>query len=132
MFPEFSSEDSQVRHFQPSHAKGGFTIGRGQTENPAKETFQKLSFKLRERDLPGIELAEKYLFHLYRRNRRPNTLELNYTAISFFLKFLKTEGVIHLEGVSRKHLEAFIEHEQDRGMKPVSISGRLALVNLNP
>jgi site-specific recombinase XerD len=128
MFSGFSSEESQVRQFRPPHAKGGLRIGRVQTGNPAKDTFEKLSLKLRERDLPGIELAEKYLFHLYRRNRRPNTLELNYTAMSFFLEFLKTEGVIHLEGVGRKHLEAFIEHEQDRGMKPVSISGRLALV----
>jgi site-specific recombinase XerD len=75
-----------------------------------------------------VEFAEQYLWHLYGRNRRANTLELNYTSISFFLKFLKIQGVTHLEGVSRKHLEAFIEHEQDRGMKPVSISGRLASV----
>ena len=34
----------------------------------------------------------------------------------------------HLEGVNRKHLEAFIEHEQDRGLKPISIRGRLGSV----
>ena len=128
MFPEFSSEDPQVGHFQPSHSKFGSRIGRGQTGNPAKETFEKLSSKLRQQDLPGIEFAEQYLFHQYRRNRRPNTLELNYTSISIFLKFLKTAGVIHLEGVSRKHLEAFIEHEQDRGLTPNTVRGRLASV----
>ena len=36
MFPEFSSEESQVRQFQPSHAKGGLRIGRLKTGNPAK------------------------------------------------------------------------------------------------
>ena len=41
--------------------------------------------------------------------------------MSFFLNFLKTEGVIHPEGVSRKHLEALLEHQHDRRMKPVSI-----------
>ena len=128
MFPEFSSEESEVRHFQPSHLRGSVRVGRGQTGNPAKETFERLSLKLKERDLPGIELAERYLFHLYRRNRRPNTIELNYTAISFFLKFLQGEGIAHLEGLSRKHLEAFVEHEQDRGLKPMSVSGRLASV----
>jgi integrase/recombinase XerD len=127
MLPEFSSgyiQPSQVQTVQ-SRLDLGF---RKQAWNPSKETFQKLSSKLRERDLPGIEFAERYLFHLYRRNRRPNTLELNYTSISFFLGFLKLEGVIHLEGVTRKHLEAFIEHEQDRGLKPVSVRGRLASV----
>ncbi len=128
MFPEFSSEDTQVRQFQRPHSKFGLNVGSGQIRNPSKETFQKLSSKLRELDLPGTELAEKYLFHQYRRNRRPNTLELNYTAISFFLRFLKTEGVTYLEGVSRKHVESFVENEQDRGLKPVSVRGRLACV----
>jgi len=128
MFPEFSSEERQVRNFQFSLSTCGPRIGSGQITNPSKETFQKLSSKLRQLDLPGTELAEKYLFHQYRRNRRPNTLELNYTAISFFLRFLKIEGVTHIEGVSRKHLEAFVENEQDRGLKPVSVRGRLACV----
>jgi len=128
MFRGFSSEDYQVRHFQPSHRKFGFKIGRGPIENPTKQTFLKLSAKLRQQDLPGIHFAEKYLFHQCRRNRRPSTLELNYTSISFFLKFLKLEGLAHLEAVSRKHLEAFIEHEQDRGLKPVSVRGRLASI----
>jgi len=127
MFPEFSSEHIQPGRVQP--IQSGLDLPfRRQARNPAKETFEKLALKLRERDLPGIEFAEKYLFHLYRRNRRPNTLELNYTSISFFLGFLKIEGVTHLEGVSRKHIEAFIEHEQDRGLKPVSVRGRLASV----
>jgi integrase/recombinase XerD len=128
MFPEFSSEGTQVRRFQPSHSKYGLKIGRGPIGNPAQETFQKLSSKLRERDLPGIEFAEKYLLHLYSRNRRPNTLEINYTSIRFFLEFLKTEGIICIEAVSRSHIEAFVEHEQDRGLKPVSIRGRLGSV----
>jgi site-specific recombinase XerC len=58
----------------------------------------------------------------------PTPYELNYTSISFFLEFLKIEGVTHLEGVSRKHIEAFVEREQDRGLKPVSFRGRLASV----
>lgn len=79
--------------------------------------------------MPGFELAEKYLFHQYRRNRRLNTIELNYSSIRFFLKFLEIQGVTHLEGVTRKHIEAFVEHEQDRGLKPTSVRGRLACVH---
>jgi site-specific recombinase XerD len=127
MFPEFSSEYIQPGQVQPVQSRLDLSCRR-QARNPSKETFQKLASKLRERDLPGIEFAERYLFHLYRRGRRPNTLELNYTSISFFLKFLRIEGLTHLEGVSRKNIEAFIEHEQDRGLKPVSVRGRLASV----
>ncbi|MGA2402722.1 MAG: tyrosine-type recombinase/integrase [Syntrophobacteraceae bacterium] len=99
-----------------------------QTRNPAKEVFEKLSSRLKELALPGIEYAEQYLFHLYSRNRRPNTLELNYTSIRFFLEFLKANGITCMEAVSRKDIAVFIEHEQDRGMKPVSIRGRLGSV----
>jgi integrase/recombinase XerD len=125
MFPEFSSEDTQIRHSKHSYSKYGFRFRR---DNPAKEVYEKLSAKLSEQELPGTEYADKYLFHQYRRNRRPNTLELNYTSISFFLKFLKSQGVRHLEGVGRKDLESFVEYEQDRGLKPVSVRGRFASV----
>ena len=104
------------------------TSARGRTRNAGRETFEKFSCKLKERSLPGIEFAENYLFHLYRKNRRPNTLEHNYTSIRLFLEYLKTAGITHLEGVSRKSLEAFVEHEQDRGLKPLSVKGRLASV----
>ena len=126
MAPELFSEEIKPRQFQPAPRKMVFPFRR--TRNPAKEVFEKLSLKLKGQELPGIEFAEQYLSHLYSRNRRANTLELNYTSISFFLKFLEIQGVTHLEGVNRKHLEAFIEHEQDRGLKPISIRGRLGSV----
>jgi len=128
MTPEFFAETSQTRHTQPAHSRCGLPAGRGRDRKVGLETFQKFSLKLRERSLPGIEFAENYLFHLYRQNRRPNTLELNYTSIRLFLEYLKTVGITHLEGVSRSNLEGFVEHEQDRGLKPVSVKGRLASV----
>ena len=126
MAPEVFSEEINRRQFQPSPAK--VVLPFRQNRNPTRETFQKLSLKLRGMELPGIEFAEKYLSHLCSRNRRPNTLELNYTSIRFFLGFLKTREVEFIEAVSRKDLEAFIEHEQDRGMKPLTVRGRLGLV----
>jgi integrase/recombinase XerD len=126
MAPEVFSEEINRRQFQPSPAK--VVLPYRQNRNPTKETFEKLSLKLREMDLPGIEFAEKYLYHLCSRNRRPNTLELNYTSIRFFLEFLNTKGIDCIEAVSRKDVEAFIEHEQDRGMKPMTVRGRLGLI----
>ena len=108
MIPESFAETSQPRHIQPAHSRCGLPAGRGRSRNVGLETFEKLSAKLKERSLPGIEFAENYLFHLYRKNRRPNTLELNYTSIRLFLEYLKTAGITHLEGVSQ---------EQSRGLR---------------
>jgi len=126
MAPEVFSEEISWRQFQPTPARMVFPFR--QTRNPAKEVFEKLSLKLKELDLPGIEHAKQYLFQLYSRNRRPSTLELNYTSIRFFLEFLKVKGITCAEAVSRKDIAAFIEHEQDRGMKPASVRGRLGSI----
>ncbi len=80
----------------------------------------------RQSELPGKEHAEQYLLRLYRKNCRPNTLDRNHTAIKLFLMFIRDQhGITHPDQVTRQIIEAFIEHEQDRGLKPVSVSGRL-------
>ena len=128
MVPESFAETSQTRYTHPARSRFGIASARGRTPNVGLEAYEKLSGKLRALDLPGTEFAQTYLLHLYRRNRRPNTLELNYTSLKLFLEYLKTVGITHLEGVARSNLEGFVEHEQDRGLKPVSIRGRLAAV----
>lgn len=74
------------------------------------------------RDLPGIEYAQKYLSHLYNRNRHARTIEQNYTSIEFFLEFPKREGSTCIEAAGRQHLAAFVEHEQDRGVQPIPMT----------
>jgi len=127
MAPELFSEEIKPRQFQPAPSKIHFPFRRN-VRNPAREVFDKLSAKLKGQYLPGVELAEKYLSHLYGRNRRASTLEHNYTSIRFFLEFLKTKGITCIEAVSRRDILAFVEHEQDRGLKPVSVHGRLSSV----
>ncbi len=126
MAPELFSEEIRPRQFQPARPKMVFPFR--QNRNPAKEVLDKLALKLNGQELPGVEYAEKYLFHLYSRKRRPNTLELNYTSIRLFLEFLKAKGIPCIEAVNRKDIAAFVEHEQDRGMKPVSVRGRLGSI----
>lgn len=80
-------------------------------------------------DLPGRDYFSKYLSHLHRRNRRPNTLEVNFVAIKLFLKFIQEEGIRELGAVSRVSVEAFVEHEQDRGLKPATVYSHLSQTN---
>jgi len=77
-------------------------------------------------DLPGKEHLERYLHYKYRLNRRPNTLISTVAAAKLFLVFFKETGKTGLEELGRDDLEAFVEHEQDRGMKPTTVSTRWA------
>ncbi len=123
MAPELFSEEIKSHQSQPIPPKIVLPF-----QSPAREVYEKISAKLTQRDLPGIDFAQKYLAHLLSRNRRANTLEHNYISIRFFLEFLKVEGITCIEAVDRRHIEGFIEHEQDRGMKPVTVHGRLGSV----
>jgi integrase/recombinase XerD len=76
-------------------------------------------------DLPGKEHVEGYLRHMARSNRRPRTLHSRWGTILIFLGLLKANGKTHLEEVTRRDVEAFIEHEQDRGIKITTIRLRL-------
>ncbi|NIU59231.1 MAG: site-specific integrase, partial [Phycisphaerae bacterium] len=56
---------------------------------------------------------------------KANTLKNDFTTITLFLSYLKRCGKSQLDQISREDLEAFVEHEQDRGLKIVSVSNRL-------
>jgi integrase/recombinase XerD len=76
-------------------------------------------------NLSGQEYAEEYIRRLYRRNCRAGTLRHNGQILSSFLTFLKNEGKISLKEINRQDLEAFVEYDQDRGLKPGGVGVRL-------
>jgi integrase/recombinase XerD len=90
-----------------------------------RKTLDVLIDKLSQRDIVGLDQAKEYLRHKYRQNCKANTLKNDFTTITLFLSYLKSCGKSELEQVSRADLEAFVEHEQDRGLKIVSVSNRL-------
>jgi hypothetical protein len=79
------------------------------------ETLSKILNRLACMDLPGKDQVASYLRHLTHRNRRPRTLESRFGAIVLFLGMIRDSGTTRLEEVTRRDVEAFIEHEQDRG-----------------
>jgi site-specific recombinase XerD len=81
--------------------------------------------KIAAQGLCGAEHVGQYLMDLYRRNCRPNTIRARFATILVFLQYLKAKGRNLLELVCREDLCAFIEQEQDRGLKPASISCRI-------
>ena len=91
------------------------------TDSPIDRILQKLS-KL---GLPGREHFESYMRYKWRMNHKPRTLESSSHAVSSFLTFYAGLGKRHIEEIISNDLEAFIEHEQDRGLKVTTVRTRL-------
>jgi integrase/recombinase XerD len=92
------------------------------------EALGKILKRLARLDLPGKDQVEAYLRYLTFRNRRPRTLYSRFATIVYFLGMIRESGRACLEAITRKDVEAFIEHEQDRGIKITTI--RTKLVNV--
>jgi len=93
------------------------------------EALYKILKRLAGMDLPGKEHVEAYLRHLVRRNRRPRTLYSTMGSIALFLGMIRDNGKSSLEDITKGDVEAFIEHEQDRGIKITTIRTRLMCIH---
>jgi len=80
-------------------------------------------------ELPGKEHVEEYIRSMYRRNFRPRTYASALTAIYDFLTGVRESGKTRLEEITKNDIEAFIEHEQDRGMMLSTVRTKLHCVN---
>jgi site-specific recombinase XerD len=79
-------------------------------------------------ELPAKEHFERYMHHKWRLNHKPRTLASSFTSVMFFLDFYGKLGKSAIEKMERVDLEAFIEHEQDRGLRISTVRTRLACI----
>jgi site-specific recombinase XerD len=84
--------------------------------------------KLSDKGMIAQAYIQAYLHDMYRRNCRPNTIRTNSCSIMLFLVFVQQLGKNRLETITREDIGAFIEHEQERGLVPASVHGRLRAV----
>ena len=84
--------------------------------------------KLSSLDLPAKEHFESYMRHKWRANHKPKTMESSFTSIMFFLEFYRASGKRDIAELERSDLEAFIEHEQDRGLNISTVKTRMASI----
>ena len=89
-----------------------------------EHTLKKLSIL----EIDGKDYVENYLRHQYRCNFQASTLKNTYSSLAPFLKFIKERGKGDIKEVEKGDLEGFVEHEQDRGLKPSTVKLRLATV----
>ena len=81
--------------------------------------------KISKMELPEREHFESYMRHKWRMNHKPSTLVNSFHAVSSFLTFYSGLGKSQLRDIMRDDIEAFIEHEQDRGLKVTTARTRL-------
>ena len=106
--------------------QSGSEAVRGQplSPTPIDRILQKLSCI----ELPAKDHLERYMRHKWRLNHKPRTLASSFTSVVLFLDFYGKSGKRELGEMERVDLEAFIEHEQDRGLRISTVRTRLACI----
>ncbi len=97
-------------------------------QRPAQTLIDHILQKLSCLELPAKEYFERYMRHKWRMNHKPRTLQSSFASIRLFLAFYGELGKRDLEEIERVDLEAFIEHEQDRGIRLSTVRTRLACI----
>lgn len=93
---------------------------------PAHILIDHLLQKLSRLELPAKAYFERYLRHKWRMNHKPKTLQSSFTSVRLFLARYGASGKRDLGEIERVDLEAFIEQEQDRGIRISTVRTRLA------
>src|SRR5512136_2742957 len=93
-----------------------------------QRVFNRIMRRIEEQALPGAPHVEQYFQNLHRRNVSVHTLKTAFTTIHDFLSFFQKHGRSHLSSLIQEDLEAFVESQQDRGLKPLSVKGNLRQV----
>jgi integrase/recombinase XerD len=95
---------------------------------PRRTPIDHVLGRLSPLELPAKEQFENYLRHKARLNHKRSTLDSSFTSIMLFLDFYRKSGKSDLKDLVRADLEAFIEHEQDRGLKISTVKTRMAFI----
>jgi len=90
--------------------------------------IQRCQERIVENELFGESYILEYLNDQRRRCCRPSTIKNTYLNILLFIKYLKQAGHSCLKTINRNDMSGFVEHEQDRGLKPRTI--RTLLITL--
>ena len=97
---------------------------RHRAQTPIDHVLERLSRMV----LPAKEHFESYLRHKWRVNHKPRTISSSFTSIMLFLQFYGASGKSDIAQLGRPDLEAFIEHEQDRGINISTVRTKMASI----
>ncbi len=75
--------------------------------------------------LPGFEYVISYLYAKYRKNHSVSSIDQSGRTVHAFLSFFKELGKKNIEDIERRDIAAYVEGEQDRGLKVNSVRNHL-------
>jgi len=91
-----------------------------------RQALDRVLAKVDQAQMPGAEHVKEYLRQMYRRNCKARTICSTATSLIFFLRVVKSLDKAHLELITRRDIEDFVEREQDRGIKITTVRFRLS------
>lgn len=94
-----------------------------------KELIEKTLFRFFSEGLFGSQHVESFFMELYRHNCRKNTIRGYSSGLYLFIRFLKERGHAQFKTVTREDLGAFVESQQDQGLKPRTVRTRINQVS---
>jgi integrase/recombinase XerC/integrase/recombinase XerD len=97
-------------------------------QHPAQATIDRILLKFSCLEIPAKDHFERYMRHKWCLNHKPKTLGSSFTSIRLFLFFYGKSGKRDIAEIERVNLEAFIEHEQDRGLRISTVRTRMASI----
>lgn len=119
-----SLKDSSIRTNLSSPPKVLFSPHAGllpfYRPNEKRRVFDRFTSRLLESKLPGALYAIDYLQKKYRQNLAVGTIRQSGVVVLSFLSFLN-ETNRDILNLSRQDVEAYVENEQDRGLKAGSV-----------
>jgi len=115
------------RKFTPAAPSPVFSSGSIRTDC-RRITLDKVFRRINRCSYPGKSQLTEWIPYKYRRGCKPVTLATHCSYIVTFLVFIGQSGKTSVEQISKADLEAYVEHQQDRGLKPISIDGSLRSV----
>lgn len=130
LFPVPPSDDSSIES-TPSRLNQFFPSTRLASDGMVgakRLALTRIVRRLTDSKLPGNDYAIYNLYDQYSRNLAKKTILSSGESLLHFLVFFNTLGKQHIEDVSRKDIAAYVEHEQERGLKISSIKCKLVIV----
>ena len=89
-----------------------------------RRILQRYCSRISASELPGADLAVEYLYGKFIKNLSNHTIKQSGRVVLSFLHFLHNDGT-SVYSLTRQNIRAFVEYEQDRGLKPQSVIGYL-------
>jgi len=100
----------------------------GSVSGGRRQLVQRIFQRVERKQFPAKEHFLRFLYQKSQRNCKFKTLSNYCATVIAFLSFLEQSGKDDLGELEKQDLEAFIEYEQDRGLKPASIRLRVVCI----